>query len=128
MKPADPVALFHARRKVEAELGRLLASKINALLAQHSKAADMSHELKKSDMRKTAGGRALLNRLLSLAVASGDLGAIEFAAAQVHDQNMTLSQGAISALNHCDHPARVTALQYFHDRWRNPLLYWKNGL
>ena len=69
-------------------------------------------------MKKTAGGRALLNHLLSLAVADGDLSAIEFAAAQVHDQNMTLSQGAIVALNHCDHPARIKALQHFHDRWR----------
>ena len=106
VKPADPVALFHARRKVEAELGRLLTSKINAVLARHSKACRHVTELAKADMRKTAGGRALLNRLLSLAVANGDLGAIEFAAAQVHDQNMTLSQGAIAALNHCDHPAR----------------------
>jgi aminopeptidase N len=31
---------------------------------------------------------------------------------------MPLSQGAIVALNHCDHPARTTALQHFHDRWR----------
>ena len=69
-------------------------------------------------MRKTAGGRALLNRLLSLAVAGGEPSAIEFAAAQVHDQNMTLSQGAIAALNHCDHPARIKAMQHFHDRWR----------
>ena len=53
-----------------------------------------------------------------MAVAGGNLGAIEIAAAQVHDQNMTLSQGAIEALNHCDHPARITALQHFHDRWR----------
>ena len=69
-------------------------------------------------MRKTAGGRAFLNRLLWLAVADDDQGAIEFAAAQVHDQNMTLSMGAIAALNHCDHPARRSALQHFHDRWR----------
>ena len=35
MKPADPIALFHARRKVEAELGRLLTPKISAALARH---------------------------------------------------------------------------------------------
>ena len=74
-------------------------------------------------MKKTAGGRALLNRLLSLAVAAGNLDAIEIALAQVHDQNMSLSQGAIAALNHCDHPARIAALQHFHDRWQdNPLV------
>ena len=118
MKPADPIALFYARRKVEAELGRLLNLEISEVLARHSVPADASPEPTEADMRKTAGGRALLNRLLSLAVANGDLGAIEFAAVQVHDQNMTLSQGAIAALNHCDHPARIKSLQHFHDRWR----------
>lgn len=123
MKPADPIALFYACRKVEAELGRILIPKISAVLERHSEFADKSSESTRSDMRTTAGGRALLNRLLSLAVADCDLGAIEFAAAQVHDQNMTLSQGAIAALNHCDHPARITALQHFHDRWReSPLV------
>ena len=118
VKPADPIALFHARRKLEAKLGRILNPKISTILAQHSKFAGTSTELSEADMRKTAGGRALLNRLLSLAVADDDQVAIEFAAAQVHDQNMTLSQGAIAALNHCDHPARRTSLQHFHDRWR----------
>ena len=42
VNPADPVALFHARRK--AELGRLLTHQINALLAQHSTLADMPRE------------------------------------------------------------------------------------
>ena len=117
-KPADPIALFHARCRVKAELGRLLASKISAVLEQHLAPSDGSPVSMDADMRKTAGGRALLNRLLSLAVADGDLDAIEFAGVQVHDQNMTLSQGAIAALNHCDHPARVIALRCFHDRWR----------
>jgi aminopeptidase N len=116
--PADPIALFHARRKVEAELGRLLTHQISAVLARHSAPADTLPESAEEDMRKTVGGRALLNRLLSLAVADCDVGAIEFAAVQAHNQNMTLSQGAIAALNHCDHPARTTALQHFHDRWR----------
>ncbi len=118
VRPADPIGLFHARRKLEAKLGHLLTPKISSVLARHSSPADTSPESTEADMRKTAGGRALLNRLLSLAVADGDLSAIEFAAAQVHDQNMTLSQGAIAALNHCDHQARTIALQHFHDRWR----------
>ena len=117
VNPADPIALFHARRKVEAELGRLLTHQISAVLARHSTPADTPKSAE-ADMRRTVGGRALLNRLLSLAVADCDVGAIEFAAAQVHNQNMTLSQGAIAALNHCNHPARTTALQHFHDRWR----------
>ena len=119
MNPADPVALFHARHKIEAELGRLLMSQNNLVLAVYSTPKKTSNKNKHLSMTKTAGGRALLNRLLALAVAAGDSAAIEIAALQVHDQNMSLSQGAIAALNHCDHPARITALQVFHDRWQN---------
>ena len=109
MTPADPVALFHARRAVEAALGRMLAPQIKSALTDENVAI----------MAKTDGGRALLNRLLGLAIAAGDNAAIERAANQVHDQNMTLSQGALMALNHCDHPARAIALQAFHDRWQD---------
>jgi aminopeptidase N len=109
MMPADPVALFHARRAVEAALGRMLAPQIKSALTDENVAI----------MAKTDGGRALLNRLLGLAIAAGDNAAIERAANQVHDQNMTLSQGALMALNHCDHPARAIALQAFHDRWQD---------
>ena len=109
MTPADPVALFHARRAVEAALGRLLAPQIKSVLTDENTGI----------MAKTDGGRALLNRLLGLAIAAGDNDAIEHAAKQVHDQNMTLSQGALVALNHCAHPARAIALQVFHDRWQD---------
>ena len=109
MAPADPVALFHARRSVEAALGRMLAPQIKSALTDENAAI----------MAKTDGGRALLNRLLAMAIAAGDSDAIERAAKQVHDQNMSLSQGALAALNHCDHPARAIALQAFHDRWQD---------
>ena len=123
MKPADPVALFNARRKIEAKLGHLLAPQISATLARHSGLCDVSSKHIDMGMTKTAGGRALLNRLLSLAVAADDMAAIEFAAGQVHNQNMSLSQGAVKALIHCDHTARITALQVFHDRWQeSPLV------
>ncbi|MBL6595618.1 MAG: aminopeptidase N [Candidatus Puniceispirillum sp.] len=109
MQPADPVALFNARRAVEAGLGRLLAPQITAeLLSQNA-----------ANLATTAGGRALLNRLLALGVAAGDGDAINQASAQVHDENMTLSQGALAALNHCNHSARGAALQVFHDRWQH---------
>ena len=123
MKPADPIALFYARRELEAELGRLLAAQISVVLTRHFDPVGVMPRVVSSDMTKTAGGRALLNRLLSLAVSAGDLEAIEIAAAQVHDQNMTLSQGAIAALNHCDCPSRSEALRQFYDRWQdNPLV------
>ena len=109
MQPADPVALFTARRAVEAGLGRLLAPQITAGLGAQNV----------GNLAATAGGRALLNRLLALGVAAGDEAAIKLASAQVHDENMTLSQGALAALNNCDHKARTAALQVFHDRWQD---------
>jgi aminopeptidase N len=109
MVPADPVALFYARRTVEAALGRMLAPQIRSALTDDNTII----------MAKKDGGRALLNRLLGLAIAAGDNNAIERAARQVYDQNMTLSQGALMALNHCAHPARAIALQVFHDRWQD---------
>lgn len=117
MKPADPVALFNARGRIEAELGRLLAPQINRLLTGQSSPKTAS------ELTKTAGGRSLHNRLLSLAVAAGDPAAIEIAMVQVEDRNMSMSQGATLALNNCNHPARSAALQLFHDRWQgNPLV------
>ena len=109
MTPADPVALFHARRALEAALGRMLSPQIKSVLTDENAAI----------MSKTDGGRALLNRLLGLAIAAGDNSAIERAAKQAHDHNMSLSQGALMALNHCDNPARYIALQAFHDRWQD---------
>ena len=76
-------------------------------------------------MRRTVGGRALLNRLLSLAVADCDVGAIEFAAAQVQSKYDPVTRG------HCGFkslrsPGTHTALQHFHDRWREyPLVLGK---
>ncbi len=107
MQPADPLTLFYARSKVEAALGKFLAPQINVVRTNHSA------------LKKTAGGRTLLNRLLFLAVAAGDSVAIETASVQVLEKNMSLSQGAIVALNNCDHPARTIALKVFHDRWKD---------
>ena len=109
MKPADPVALFSRRRGLQAVIGTILADDIDAALAPERRAT----------LRQTAGGRALLNQMLVFGVASGSEDAIAAAAEQVHDGNMTLSQGALRALNDCDVPARVAALQAFHDRWQD---------
>ncbi len=107
MQPADPVNLYQARSAFEAALGRLLTVEISTVM-DRSKL-----------MAGSAGGRALLNRMLAFGVAAGDEGAIELAARQVLDDNMTLSQGAATALNNSVSSAREVALKAFHDRWQS---------
>ena len=104
--PADPVALFAARRSLQAALGTALAEQVAAALAN----AD--------SLAATSGGRALLTQLLELGVAAGDDVAIRTASTMVLDQNMTLSQGALRALIHHDGAERQAALSAFHDRWQ----------
>ena len=63
MAPADPVDLFNARLAVEAALGQHMKDQyFQALNPQKS-----------ATLAATAGGRALRNRLLALAVAAGDM-------------------------------------------------------
>ena len=104
--PADPVALFSARRGLLASLGRALASEIAAAIEA------------RGQMAGHAGGRALLTQLVELGVAAGDADAIAAAASMVADRNMTISQGGLKSLIHSEDAAREQALQAFHDRWQ----------
>ena len=104
--PADPVALFSARRGLLASLGRALASEIAAAIEA------------RGQMAGHAGGRVLLTQLVELGVAAGDADAIAAAASMVADRNMTISQGGLKALIHSEDAAREQALQAFHDRWQ----------
>ena len=103
--PADPVALFTARRGLMAALGGALAAQIHDALGA------------RDSMARSAGGRALLMQFVELGVAADNGDALAAAEAMVIDQNMTISQGALKALIHCDHAARERALAAFHDRW-----------
>ena len=103
--PADPVALFVARRGIMAALGTALAPQIAAALGA------------REEMAGSAGGRALLMQFVELGVAAGDTGSVQSAESMVLDPNMTISQGALKALIHCDDAARERALAAFHDRW-----------
>ena len=105
-QPADPVVLFTARRGLMASLGGLLDDIVRDAIAS------------RDSMAESAGGRALLTRLVELGVAAGHTESIAAAEAMVGDHNMTLSQGGLRALVHCDDEARVRALAAFHDRWR----------
>jgi len=108
--PADPVALFNARRGVMAALGGALDRQIDDALGA------------RDSMARSAGGRALLMQLVELGVAAGNAASRDAAEAMVMDENMTISQGALKALIHCDDPARARALAAFHDRWQNNAL------
>jgi len=110
MKPADPVALFHARMAVQAALGNALAAEITDGVGR------------REELSQNAGGRALLNQFLLLGVAAGDASVIDLAFAQAQDSNMTLSQGALQALNNSTHGARTEGLKLFHDRWQHSSL------
>ena len=108
--PADPVALFHARRAVIGALGKALSDEIAAATARRAVLA------------ASAGGRALLVQFVELGVAAGDSDCVAFAESMVADSNMTMSQGGLKALIHCDDEARTRALAAFHDRWQDNAL------
>ncbi|MEC7362274.1 MAG: aminopeptidase N [Pseudomonadota bacterium] len=105
-QPADPVALFTARRGLIASLGSALGDLVQGAVAS------------RETMIGSSGGRALLTQLVELGVAAGDASSITAAEKMVGDRNMTLSQGGLRALIHCDDDARVRALLAFHDRWQ----------
>ena len=104
-RPADPVALFTARRALMAALGTELSAQIAAALDARETVAG------------SAGGRALLMQFVELGVAAGDSTALAAAESMVTDRNMTISQGALKALIHCDGAVRERALAAFHERW-----------
>ena len=60
-------------------------------------------------------------------VAADDGDSITAAERIVMHENMTISQGALKALNHCEEEARVRGLAAFHDRWQDNALVMENG-
>ena len=108
----DPVAVFAARDQLRALLGEALHETLSALLTDDAIAARQIE----------AAGRHFQNALLDWAIASGDARAASLAEAQVQHENMSLSKGALSALNRKDTPERKRAMQAFHDRWQNDSL------
>ena len=108
----DPVAVFAARSDLRSALGVALLPELKAALT-----AD-----KVKERRHKAEGRHFQNALLAWAVASGDESARDQALLQSHDDVMSLSQGALNALNAVDCQQRDDALAAFHDRWHNDSL------
>ncbi len=112
LKPCDPVAIYQARDGLRASLGRWLADDLQTALQDEASAA----------RRNSAAGRHLQNALLSWAVAARLEGMDERALLQSQDPLMSLSQGALSALNRINCEARHTALSIFHDKWQDQSL------
>ena len=111
-RDCDPVAAFRARDGLRARLAKLMGETLSDMLTDSQSAARAS----------TAAGRALQNALLDWAVASGDAGAQDIAKHQASHQNMSLSQGALAALNRTNSPQREAAMSAFHDKWQNDSL------
>ena len=111
-RDCDPVAAFQARDALRRHLAKRMDTRLQAMLAQAP-----------SDERaSTAAGRALQNALLDWAVASGDAAAKDIAQTQASHANMSLSQGALAALNRTNSPQRDAAMRAFHDKWQNDSL------
>ena len=112
IKACDPVAIFAAREALRAELAHILSPMLNDMLVPSACQA----------RRETAADRHFQNSLLRWAVAGRLDGADDQALIQSQDELMSLSQGALMALNMVESPARQTALQAFHDKWQNDSL------
>ena len=107
--PADPVAIFRTRIDVMASLGRHLHDICQQMTGQ-------------TENYGTASARALVARLLQLAVCAGDEQVIAQAETLSDNQNMTLSMAALKALCLVDRPESERALKRFHDRWKDDSL------
>ena len=111
IKNCDPVAVFNARRVVCQKLALPMLDKVLAMLSDD-----------KLELTREASGRHLRNALLSWAMEAGSQEAKAIALQQSQDENMSLSQGALSALKNFDCEEREKAMSFFHDKWRDDSL------
>ena len=111
IKNCDPVAVFNARRIVCQKLALPMLDKLLALLSDD-----------RLDLKMQASGRHLRNALLIWAMEAGSQEAKAIALQQSQDSNMSLSQGALSALKNFDCEEREKAMSFFHDKWRDDSL------
>ena len=103
----DPVLIWQARQNLLKMLGVAMADDITAML----------DSLMTGKGQNTAQGRALIIRLLGLAVMADLNGAEDTALALSSHRNMTLAEGALAALNQTSGDARAEALKAFADKW-----------
>ena len=106
--PADPPAIMRAKLALQAALAQILSDELKTYLVDP--AALEAGE---------AAARAWQNSLLDWAVCGALDGMSAFALAQSKSQNMTLSEGALQALNRTDCAERQAALDAFEARWQD---------
>jgi aminopeptidase N len=112
MQPADPAPLRAALIHLTRALG--LAMKADFLSRYLDLEVDGEYRYHPLD----AGKRALRNQCLRYLTAAGSATAIDLALKQFeHAGNMTERYGALAALVQSDAPARVGALEAFHQRY-----------
>jgi aminopeptidase N len=105
----DPLAVHHARRRLDAALGAALGSRLEALYAGNAVHGPYTPDA------VAAGRRALRARALALLCAR-DADAAPAAAQFAAATDMTEAMAALSLL--VAHGAAEDALAAFHDRWR----------
>ena len=111
-KNSDPVAIFAARDRLRASLASRMTQTLSDLLQEEAVVARIV----------TAAGRHLQNALLDWFVATGDRHARQQALIQSQNEIMSLSQGALSALNKTISDERDQAMKAFHDKWQSDSL------
>ena len=116
VRDCDPVAVYQARDGLRGALATLIKADIAPLLGE-----DIGAEAVLSRIANAAG-RHFQNALLDWALACDMNGASDMALLQASHHNMSLSQGALAALNRTDTPQRDKAMKAFHDKWRNDSL------
>ena len=109
----DPVAIHHARKALEAALGRALGDRLDRLFADNAVPGPYSPDA------GAAGKRALRARALAL-ICARDGGAARAAEAHAAAADMTEAMSALSLLVAWDEGA--AALDAFHGRWRGDRL------
>ncbi|WP_442771457.1 DUF3458 domain-containing protein, partial [Zoogloea ramigera] len=117
LQPADPAPLRAALIHLTRALG--LAMKADFLSRYLDLEVDGEYRYHPLD----AGKRALRNQCLRYLTAAGSATAIDLATKQFeHAGNMTERYGALAALVQSDAPARVGALEAFHQRYMGDAL------
>jgi len=108
----DPIRIWKARRQVARQIGLSLADAIKPYLK--TCLADPE--------KLDAKGRALVARILGLAVLAEYDGIAEEAKMLSSSSNMTLSEAALHALNQGNTPQRDESVRKFAERWHDNAL------
>ena len=105
----DPIRVWAARQQLMQSLGAALEAGIAPILE--------GFRARAGDGDMTTQERALYTRLLGLAVLAGGDGAERHALELSSNKSMTLSEGALAALNQTGAPERAEAMAGFAERW-----------